>query len=112
MNKGMIRSTIRMLIPLSKQGEALDILSSVTVQAQFDPNCISSRLYRDVDEGRAIMVEELWTNDKYILRHLQSEVYRRVLLAIEMAEESPEIRFDTIEHSSGFETIKKARMQD
>jgi hypothetical protein len=29
-----------------------------------------------------------------MLRHLQSDENRRVLLAIEMAEEPPEIRFD------------------
>jgi quinol monooxygenase YgiN len=63
-----------------------------------------------VDEVRAIMVEEFWANDEDIRRHLKSEVYRRVLLVIEMAEEPPEIRFDTIARTSGVETIEKARM--
>lgn len=111
MKKGKIRSTIRMLIPLDKQSEALDILGSVKAQIQFEPSCISSRIYRGVDEVRAIMVEELWANDEDILRHLNSDAYRRVLLVIEMAEEPPEIRFDTIAKSSGVETIEKARQQ-
>ena len=106
---GMIRSTIRMLIPLHKQSEALDILGSVSVQTQFEANCKSSRLYRGVDEARAIMIEELWTSEEDVLRHLKSEAYRRILLVVEMAEEPPEIRFDTIRHSSGVETIEKAR---
>lgn len=108
-SKGKIRSTIRMLIPLNKQSEALDILGSVRAQIQFDPSCISSRLYRGVDEVRAIMIEELWQNDEGIQRHLNSETYRRVLLVVEMADESPEIRFDAIATSSGVETIEKAR---
>lgn len=112
MNYSLVRSTIRMLIPLNKQSEALDILGTVCEQTQFKSNCISSRLYRDVDEVRAIMVEELWANDQNILHHLQSDVYRRVLLVIEMAEEFPEIRFDTIARTSGFETIENARKQD
>ena len=37
MNKGMVRATIRMLIPLDKQSEALDILTSVSTQTQFEP---------------------------------------------------------------------------
>lgn len=109
--KDMFRSTIRMLIPLNKQSEALEILGTVSVQTRFDPNCISTHLYRGVDEVRTIMVEELWTSEKDILHHLQSEAYRRVLLVIEMAEEPPEIRFDTISCSSGVETIEKARNQ-
>ena len=110
-NKGKVRSSIRMLIPLDKQSEAIDILGSVSAQVQFDPSCISSRIYRGVDEVRAIMVEELWLNDEDIMRHLNSDVYRRVLLVIEMAEESPEIRFDIIAGTSGVETIEMARNQ-
>jgi quinol monooxygenase YgiN len=109
MSTGMIRSTIRMLIPLNKQSEALEILEMVKVRTQFEPGCISTRLYLGVDEARAIMIEELWTSEEDILHHLQSEAYHRVLLVVEMAEERPEIRFDTIRHSSGVETIEKAR---
>jgi quinol monooxygenase YgiN len=110
MKKGKVRSSIRMLIPLDKQSEALDILSSVSARIQNEPSCIISRIYRGVDEVRAIMVEELWENQDDIIHHLKSDNYRRVLLVIEMADEPPEIRFDTIVSSSGFETIEKARM--
>ncbi|KJS29139.1 MAG: hypothetical protein VR64_21585 [Desulfatitalea sp. BRH_c12] len=110
-SEGMFRSTIRMLIPLDKQSEALEILESVSVQTRCNPNCISSRLYRGVEEVRAIMVEELWTSKEETLRHLQSEEYRRVLLVVEMAEECPEIRFDTIMQSRAVELIASARSQ-
>ncbi len=109
MNTRMVRSTIRMLIPLNKQSEALEILGTVSAQTQFEPSCISTRIYHGVDEVRAIMIEELWTSEEDILHHLRSEAYRRVLLVVEMAEEPPEIWFDTISHSSGVETIEKAR---
>lgn len=111
-NKGEVRSSIRMLIPLGKQSAAIDILGSVSAQVQFDPSCISSRIYRGVDDVRAIMVEELWSNDEDIMHHLNSDVYRRVLLVIEMAEEPPEIRFDIIAGTSGVETIEMARNQN
>jgi quinol monooxygenase YgiN len=108
---GMVRSTIRMLIPVKKQSEALEILGSMTEQIQFEPGCISCRLYRDVHEERALMLEEIWTSEKDLQRHLQSDKYRKVLLVVEMAAEPPDIRFDTIAHSSGVETIEKARNQ-
>jgi quinol monooxygenase YgiN len=111
LRSGVVRSTIRMLIPLDKQSEALDILMSVSSQVQFKPSCISSRLYRGVDEVRAIMVEELWTSNEEVMRHLRSDEYRRVLLAVELSEEPPEIRFDEIAQTSGLETIEKALMK-
>ena len=107
----MVRSTIRILIPFEMQSEALEILGSTTEQVQFEPGCISSRLYRGVADEDEIMVEELWESDEDLQRHLSSDKYRRILLVIEMAKESPEIRFDTVMHSSGVETIEKARIQ-
>ncbi|MFH0996837.1 MAG: antibiotic biosynthesis monooxygenase family protein [Pseudomonadota bacterium] len=108
LRKAMVRSTIWMLIPLDKQSEALDILGYVSAQVRYEPGCISSRLYRGVDDMRAIMVEELWTDNEGLLRHLQSDEYRRVLLVIEMAEAPPDIRFIEISHTSGLETIENA----
>lgn len=107
LRKGMVRSTIRMLIPLDKQSEALYILGSVADQAQFKSGCISSRLYLGADEERAIMIEELWANNEELRRHWQSDEYLRVLLVIEMSEAPPEIRFDEILRTSGMEAIEK-----
>jgi quinol monooxygenase YgiN len=109
---GMVRSTIRMRIPLKKQSEALEILGSMTEQIQFEPGCISCGLYRGVDEKGIIMIEELWMSDADLQRHLRSDKYRKVLLVVEMAAEPPEIRFDTIAHSTGVETIEQARIQN
>ena len=106
---GKVRSSIRMLIPVDKQREALDILGGVIDQVQFEPHCISSRLYRGVDETRAILLEELWESGRDILEHLKSDVYRRVLLVVEMAEEPPDISFETITQTGGVEIIEKAR---
>jgi quinol monooxygenase YgiN len=105
---GVVHSTIRMLIPLNKQSEALEILQTVSAQIQFNPNCISTHLYRGVDDGRAVMIEERWTSDEHVIQHLRSDIYRRILLVVEMAEEPPEIIFDVIERSTGIEKIEKA----
>ena len=107
----MVRSTIRMLIPLEKQGEALEILGSTIEQTQFEPGCVSYRVYRGLEDVRAIMFEELWASDEDIQRHIRSNRYRKILLVVEMAVEPPEIRFDTIDHSTGVETIEQARIQ-
>jgi hypothetical protein len=42
-------------------------------------------------------------------RHLRSESYQRVLLVMEMATTSPEIRFDIITDTGGVEIIEEAR---
>lgn len=106
---GIVHSTIRMLIPLNKQSEALEILEAVSAQVRYEPNCIFSRLYRGVDDARAIMIEEHWSGDEHLRQHLRSDAYQRILMVVEMAEEPPEIRFDTVMESTGVETIENAR---
>jgi len=106
---GLIRASIRLRIPLEKQRDALEILESVCEQTQFEPNCIYARLYRGTNEPETIMLEELWANDQELQRHLESSTYGRILLIIEIAGATPEIRFDKILESNGFETIKAAR---
>ena len=105
----MIQAIIRMQIPSKKRGEAMQILGSVAGQCRFEPGCIGCRVYQDAEEKHVIMLEELWTDEESLKRHLRSDEYRRVLLAVEMALEPPEIRFDTILHSAGVEAIEKAR---
>jgi quinol monooxygenase YgiN len=98
-----------MLIPIAKQGEALEILGSMMEEIQFETGCISCKLYKGVEDKRAIMIEELWMGEEDVQRHLKSKKFGRILLVIEMASEFPEIRFDIISDSSGVETIKQAR---
>ena len=105
----MVHSTIRMQIPTKRRGEALKILSSVAERCRFEVGCISCRVYQGVGVEHVVMLEELWGREEDLERHLQSDEYRQVLLVVEVALEPPEIRFNTISHSTGFETIEKAR---
>lgn len=104
-----IRSTIRMHISPEKESDALNILCSLCEQIKYQIGCSSCRVYRSVDEPRAIMMEELWISEEDLRRHLRSDAYRLILLVIEMADRPPEIRFDSITDSTGFEIIEEER---
>jgi quinol monooxygenase YgiN len=107
--KSRIDASIRIIIPAKKRKEALIILSSLIEQTKLEEGCISCRLYQDVREERALMLEETWTSEKDLERHLRSHKFLAVLLVVEMATEIPEIRFDVISHSTGIDAIEKAR---
>jgi quinol monooxygenase YgiN len=107
--KYMVHSTIRMMIPSEKRGEAVRILRSIVEQDRVQTGCLSSRLYEDAEEDCTLMFEEMWRSEEDLERHLQSEEYPKVLLVAEMALQCPEIRFNVISGTSGIETIEKAR---
>jgi len=105
----MIHATIKMAMPFKNRAEALRILISVAERTRIEPGCISCGIYHGVENKQIIMMEELWQSHEDMERHLRSEDYLKVLLVVEMALETPEIRFDTIARSAGVNTIKKAR---
>jgi quinol monooxygenase YgiN len=105
----MVRAAIRMMIPSRKRDEVMEILSSIAERARFEPGCISCRLYQGVGVKNLIMLEEFWRDEKALERHLQSEDYRKILLVVEMALETPEVRFDAISQSTG---LRPSRRQE
>ena len=109
MEELMIIATIRMMIPPQKRGEALRILRSVAELCRDDPGCLSCNIYRDLNDNRVLVLEEVWRTEEDLDLHLRSEEYRNLLLVLEMALKQPEIRFDTISNTTGIETIEKAR---
>ena len=105
----MIHATVRIVTSATKRDEALAILRSMAARTGVVSGCIACRIYRDAQKDCALMIEQIWKNEADLNRHLRSEEFRNVLLVMEMAEESPEIRFETVSRVTGLETVEKAR---
>ncbi|MGD0887404.1 MAG: antibiotic biosynthesis monooxygenase [Thermodesulfovibrionales bacterium] len=107
----MIHSRARIIIPFKKLREALQILRSVRERTRFKLGCVSTNIYREVDLENVIIVEECWSGEEELEHHLRSDEYNKVLSVFDMASVLPEISFDRILTTTGFETIEKARTQ-
>ncbi|MEI6262659.1 MAG: antibiotic biosynthesis monooxygenase [Deltaproteobacteria bacterium] len=106
----MIVSTVRMTISPRKSAEALKILSSIAEQCRNYHGCICCHIYDDLQEKNVLMLEVLWKANEDLKLHIRSDEYRNLLMVLGMALKQPEIRFDTIAHSTGIETVEKARI--
>jgi quinol monooxygenase YgiN len=109
--KSQVHATIRVIIAAKQRKEALMILGSMIEQTKLDEGCISCRLYQDVQEDGALMLQERWTSEENLHRHLRSDRFHSVLLVVEMASEPPEIRFECVIRSEALEVIEEARTQ-
>lgn len=105
----MVHSSIRIPIPSNKRVESKKILMSLAIRTRVEPGCISCNIYQCVEDKNVLMIDQLWQSKEDLERHLRSDDYFKVLLIVDTALETPEIRFDTIKSSTGFETIEKAR---
>ena len=106
----MIHATVKIVTGSDKRDAALAILYSMAERTKAESGCISCNVYRDAQEHRTILLEEIWKSEEDLNRHLRSDEYRNVLLVMELAVKQPEIRFETISGITGIETIEKARV--
>lgn len=105
----MITSILMLKVPQEKQGEALDILQSVSNLASLKRDSVSSRVYESrAEEGTILYIEE-WKNQEALHQHIQSDLYRRVLTVMDLASEPPNIRFCNFEQ--GLELIQSLRQE-
>jgi quinol monooxygenase YgiN len=105
----MIHSMLRLVIDPAKREETFAILRSMAERTKVKSGCIACRVYRDAQEDRSLMFEEIWRNEEDMKHHIRSDEYRNVLLVMETAVEKPEIRFEAVSQVTGMETIEKAR---
>ena len=105
----MVHSSIRITIPSNKRIEAQKILMSLAERTRVESGCINCNIYQGIDDTNIIMIDQLWQSNEDLERHLRSDDYLKLLLIVEMALKKPEIRFDTISNSTGFDTIEKDR---
>jgi quinol monooxygenase YgiN len=107
--KSMVRASIRIILPIGQQKGVTEILGRYAERTRFLAGCLSCRLYHDVLDPKAIMLEEVWDDESALNRHLGSDSFRDILLVIEMASAAPEVSFIQFSEFSGLERIERVR---
>ena len=106
----MIRTTIRLKAAPKHAAEAETILRGMVERTQHTPGCLGCHVYQDLQDRSVLLFEEEWQTPTDLDRHLRSDTYRCLIEVLEMAIQPPQIRFDTIAHSAGLETIAHAKL--
>jgi quinol monooxygenase YgiN len=107
----MITANIRIDSMPGKQQAIIEVLVSVQTMTRLKPGCISSMIYEEYGNGQEILYMERWQTKEDLQRHIQSNLYLRVLNAIELANQSPEIIFYDSSETKGIELIEAIRMK-
>jgi quinol monooxygenase YgiN len=105
----MIISLLRVIALSDKRDAILDVLRSVIEMTQGLAGCLSCACYEEQNDQCAILYLEQWESKEDLQRHIQSERYLRVISAMELAGEAPEITFHDVSRSMGMELIEALR---
>ena len=71
--------------------------------------CMDCAVYTDQGEGQTILYLEKWQSGEHLDRHIRSELYFRVLSAMELAGEPPKIYFHEVSDTKGLEYVEALR---
>ena len=107
----MITSSIRIDPLPDKRQAVIEILMSVKTMTRLKPGCIHCNIYEENGDGKKILYIEKWRTKEAMYQHIRSKLYLRVLNAIELSSEPPEICFHEDSETTGIELIEAIRVE-
>ena len=105
----MIESTLQIFVPARKREEALEILRMYLGPACHQAGCISCQGFQELDKENSFILIEQWISQAYLDKHICSSDYKLLLALMDISNEPPEIKFNTIWNSAGMELLEKLR---
>jgi len=107
----VVFSIIR-LYPSSKQRpQVIDLLRSIQDLTRPSQGCVGCWLSEEEYSHNHIRYCEQWESEEALHNHIRSELYRRVLSAMELSKRPPEVGFYHTSQKQGFELIETVRQE-
>jgi quinol monooxygenase YgiN len=108
----MFLSLIRIVPIPEKRDKIVEMLASVARQARLIHGCTDGTVCEERGNGSVILYLESWGSREALQRHVRSGLYVRVLHAMDLASEPPQISFYEISGEKGMELIRELREQE
>jgi quinol monooxygenase YgiN len=105
----MILFSLRVSVSASDRDDFLRGVGALLEPTGVAPGCLGCRLYADVFSEDTFLLVEEWASQSALDQHLASDACKTLVAAMEMALQSPIIRFDEVARSAGIEVMEAAR---
>jgi quinol monooxygenase YgiN len=106
----MIIATLKIKPVPEKRQEVLSLLRFMQGPTLVKPGCLACEISETHGDDPVIQYVEQWQTQEGLSRHIQSDLFVRVLTAMELAREEPEIRFYEVAEARGLEFIEALRL--
>jgi quinol monooxygenase YgiN len=105
----VILAKFRLFPPVEQRSQVLETLRSVQGPTQVKPSCLAVQVYQEEGPDAAILYLEEWDSEPEFCEHVKSELYRRVLAAIDVSKAAPELGFYRVSDVEGLELLQRIR---
>ena len=110
-NEPVVFSIIRLFPAQKHRAQVIELLRSVQDLARPYPGCVGCWLSEEDFLQNHIRYAEQWESEEALHDHIRSELYRRVLTAMELSRQQPEVKFYYCYEAKGLELIEAARRE-
>ncbi|HTZ49382.1 MAG TPA: antibiotic biosynthesis monooxygenase family protein [Verrucomicrobiae bacterium] len=86
-----------------------DALESLVGAMQTQTGCLGCRLLKSSPREKWVYVLARWETQKDLIRHLQSEIYKKLILLMELSTAPPVLEFYSVLEISGLDLVEAAR---
>jgi quinol monooxygenase YgiN len=108
----VVFSIIRFYPAPKHRAQVIELLRSVQDLTRPSPGCVGCWLSEEDFLHNHIRYAEQWESEEALHEHIRSDLYRRVLAAMELSKQQPEVRFYYCSETKGLELIEAARRQE
>lgn len=105
----MIIERLGILAPRGQRQQVGKDLALLLGSLPVQPGCLYCRLFQNWQKPDELVIEANWATEEDLVRHLQSETYKRLLLLMELGRSAPEVQFYGVKQVSGLDLVEKAR---
>jgi len=86
-------------------------LSYLLGPTRVEPGCVSCHLFQDVTNPNGFQFECLWETEAHFVRHVRSEIYRQLLILMELSAQVPSVQFHAVSDTKGLDFVRVNREQ-
>jgi quinol monooxygenase YgiN len=105
----MIVCLLKIIPRPDKRHEVMDLLNSVQGPTEVRSGCMECSVFEEkIPEGRILYLEQ-WSSREAFQEHILSSLYNRVLSAMDLADEPPDISFYEASQAKGLEFVEALR---
>jgi quinol monooxygenase YgiN len=106
----MIIELVSISAPIRKRQELGRALASLVGPIQVQPGCLSCQFSQVWPTQDGLQMEARWDSQENLMRHLQSDIYKRLLLLMELSAAPPVLEFFTVVELRGLDLVETARI--
>lgn len=100
---------VRLLMEEGRMHVLLQGLRSVALSSRLQRGCLHSGIFEDASDSALVHYIEEWDSAENMERHIQSELFTRLLALTEEVMTSPEFEFRFISEVRGLEYVATQR---